>query len=55
MDENIKKPVLPNQTCRIDIIAQVDSDEQAIAIKQKVMAGLADVEKKRVTFSIIAQ
>lgn len=55
MDENDKKPALPEQTCRIDIIAQVDSDEQAIEIKQKVMDAVADVQKKRVTFSIIAQ
>jgi len=51
-DENNLSPRSPQSVCRIDIMFPVESDEQALEVKQKVTEALAKLDKKRIQFSI---
>jgi len=51
-DENNLTPPNSQSVCRIDIMFPVLSDEQAMTVKRKVTEALADLEKKRIQFSI---
>jgi len=51
-DENNLTPRIQQSVCRIDIMFPVESDDQAIAVKQKVTEALAELAKKRIQFSI---
>jgi len=53
MDDNEKKPVERPTLCRIEIMFQVTSDEQALKIKSDISENLKALDKKQFRFTIV--
>lgn len=51
MDENNREP-MPKKSCMITLMFGIDTDEQALVVKQVVDDAIKDIEKKRYTFQI---